>query len=193
LIITTGTAGGTLADAELGDVVITRAARFRLADEFRNETFNSQTFTSTGDIPTAQLAIATGLLDVTTARLHEPDFGPPTTRYPFPALLPGFANTPRLLCDGIDFPALHPILTTDFFEFGTSTNHLGDQGCGVEMGDASSAWSPRRSGPGRRGGWSYGTRRTRPSMVLCRLRRLCPTCRPIGRCSTTSSTATGPV
>ena len=29
-----------------------------------------------------------------------------------------------------------PILTTDFFEFGTSTNGLGKKGCGVEMGDA---------------------------------------------------------
>ena len=136
LIITTGTAGGTLADAELGDVVITRAARFRLADEFRNETFNGTTYTSPADIPVAQLAAATALLDVSTTRLHEADFGPPTTRYPFGSLLPGFANEPRLLCDGRDFPAFLPILTTDYFEFGTSTNHLGDVGCGVEMGDA---------------------------------------------------------
>ena len=136
LIISTGTAGGTLPDAELGDVVITRAARFRLADEFRNEAFNEQTFTSSGTIPTTQLPTATGLLDVSTAWLREPDFGPPTTRYPFGPLLPGFVNTPRLLCDGVDFPALHPILTTDYFEFGTSTNHLGELGCGVEMGDA---------------------------------------------------------
>jgi hypothetical protein len=28
------------------------------------------------------------------------------------------------------------MLTTDFFEFGTSTNGLGQIGCGVEMGDA---------------------------------------------------------
>jgi hypothetical protein len=136
LVITTGTAGGTLADAELGDVVITRAARFRLADEFRNEPFNGQVYTSTAAIPTTQLATATALLDVSTGRLHEADFGPPTTRYPFGSLLPGFANAPRLLCDGRDFPAFHPILTTDYFEFGTSTNHLGDEGCGVEMGDA---------------------------------------------------------
>jgi hypothetical protein len=45
-------------------------------------------------------------------------------------------NTPDLLIDGRDFPAFHPILTTDFFEFGTSTNGLEQQGCGVEMGDA---------------------------------------------------------
>ena len=135
LIITTGTAGGTFTDAQLGDVMITRAAKFRLADEFRNEAFNGVTYTSTGEIPTTHLGTATELLDVATGRLKEPDFGPPTTRYPL-GLLPGFANTPRLLCDGIDFPAFHPILTTDYFEFGTSANHLGDDGCGVEMGDA---------------------------------------------------------
>lgn len=136
LIITTGTAGGTLVDAGLGDVVITRAAKFRLADEFRNESFNGQVFTSKGEIPGGQLSAATGLLDVATPRLREPDFGPPTTRYPFGPLLPGTINQPRLLCDGADFPAYLPILTTDYFEFGTSTNNLGEEGCGVEMGDA---------------------------------------------------------
>jgi nucleoside phosphorylase len=136
LIITTGTAGGTFTDADLGDVMITRSARFRLGDEFRNETFNNTTFSSTGEIPRSQLAAATALLDVTNSRLREPDFGPPTTRYPFGDLLPGFANKPQFLCDGVDFKKFHPILTTDFFEFGTSTNKLGDDGCGVEMGDA---------------------------------------------------------
>jgi hypothetical protein len=33
-------------------------------------------------------------------------------------------------------PAFHPVLTTDYFEFGTSANHLDQQGCAVEMGDA---------------------------------------------------------
>ena len=136
LIITTGTAGGTLEEASLGDVVITRSAKFRLADEFRNEAFNGRQFTSGGQIPAGQLGAATGLLDVATARLKEPDFGPPTTRYPFGPLLAGYVNKPRLLCDGVDFPENLPILTTDYFEFGTSTNGLGAEGCGVEMGDA---------------------------------------------------------
>jgi hypothetical protein len=136
LIITTGTAGGTLDTAELGDVVITRAAKFRLADEFRNEAFNGQLYKSTGTIKKDRLATAAAMLHVSTPRLHEPDFGPPTTRYPFGALLPGFANQPRLLCEGPDFSLHLPILTTDYFEFGTNTNHLGLEGCGVEMGDA---------------------------------------------------------
>ena len=33
-------------------------------------------------------------------------------------------------------PEFHPILTTDYFEFGTPANHLDQQGCAVEMGDA---------------------------------------------------------
>ena len=33
-------------------------------------------------------------------------------------------------------PKFHPILTTDYFEFGTSLNHLEKEGCAVEMGDA---------------------------------------------------------
>ncbi len=33
-------------------------------------------------------------------------------------------------------PADQPILTTDFFEFGTTGNELQKVGCGVEMGDA---------------------------------------------------------
>ncbi len=136
LVITTGTAGGAMDDCDLGDVMITRAAKFRLADEFRNETFNGQVFRSKGKVPTAQLPLATALLHITQTELREPDFGAPTTRYQLPKLLPGYQNTPRILVDGTDFPAFHPILTTDFFEFGTSTNDLGAQGCGVEMGDA---------------------------------------------------------
>jgi hypothetical protein len=38
--------------------------------------------------------------------------------------------------DGRDMPEFHPILTTDFFEFGTHNNNLEDEGCAVEMGDA---------------------------------------------------------
>ncbi|MGH8965140.1 MAG: hypothetical protein ACRDXB_07390, partial [Actinomycetes bacterium] len=38
--------------------------------------------------------------------------------------------------DGRDFDAFLPMLTTDFFEFGTSKNELWKIGCGVEMGDA---------------------------------------------------------
>jgi hypothetical protein len=45
-------------------------------------------------------------------------------------------NDPDIKIDGRDFEAFHPMLTTDFFEFGNSTNRLDRDGCGVEMGDA---------------------------------------------------------
>jgi hypothetical protein len=37
---------------------------------------------------------------------------------------------------GIAIPASHPVLTTDFFEFGTDKNALGEKGVAVEMDDA---------------------------------------------------------
>ena len=37
---------------------------------------------------------------------------------------------------GRDFKEWHPILTTDYFEYGTTKNRLDKEGCGVEMGDA---------------------------------------------------------
>ena len=48
----------------------------------------------------------------------------------------GHANTPSILVEGRDFPKGLPMLTTDYFEFGTSANGLDQIGCGVEMGDA---------------------------------------------------------
>jgi nucleoside phosphorylase len=137
LVITVGTAGGTLDDAELGDVMITRAARFRCAKEFRNEPFNGATYTSKATVRTKHLATATTLMATHADQLVEPDFGPPTKFYDFPGpLIPGVKNSPDIKIDGKHFPRNLPMLTTDFFEFGTSTNGLAREGCGVEMGDA---------------------------------------------------------
>jgi hypothetical protein len=71
--------------------------------------------------------------------LKEPEFAPPTKRYAFdgPPLKSDPPNAPSIhLDDGTDMPEFHPILTTDFFEFGTSANNLWTEGCAVEMGDA---------------------------------------------------------
>ena len=137
LVITVGTAGGTLDDAELGDVMITRAARFKCAKEFRNESFNNTTYTSTATIKTKHLPAALELMQVHADQLAEPDFGPPTKFYDFPGpLIPGVKNTPDIKIDGKHFARNLPMLTTDFFEFGTSANGLATEGCGVEMGDA---------------------------------------------------------
>jgi hypothetical protein len=137
LVITTGTAGATYADHELGDVIVTRAAKFRAHNEFRNEPWANQKYLSDWTINTDQFDTAAQLLALHADRLTEPDFAPPTSMYTMPGgILPGRHNTPDIKLDGRDFEAFHPILTTDYFEFGTSTNNLAASGCGVEMGDA---------------------------------------------------------
>ena len=143
LVITTGTSGGVFGKHALGDVVVTRGAKFRLADEFKNEPFNhidktGPQYTSDWAVPTAQFAKAQELMAKFTPKLKEPNFAPPTKRYPFPgAPITAPANTPEIRLDGTGgLPKFHPILTTDFFEFGTSKNKLEEQGCAVEMGDA---------------------------------------------------------
>lgn len=151
LVVTVGTAGATFPPNrsvtvngmecpahELGDVCITRGAKFRLSQEFAQEPFANAEYRSSFQIPTLRLADAKTLLAKFANNLTEPALGPPTKKYDWtlPNLIPGFRNAPDLRIDGVDFPAFHPILTTDFFEFGTSTNGLEQQGCGVEMGDA---------------------------------------------------------
>jgi hypothetical protein len=117
--------------------MITRGAQFRLSQEFRSEPFARQAFRcDTFQIPTGRLEAAKALLAKNADKLTEPDFGTPTKKYALAQLVQGFRNKPDLKIDGRDFPAFHPILTTDFFEFGTSSNGLEQQGCGVEMGDA---------------------------------------------------------
>jgi hypothetical protein len=150
LVITVGTAGATFPPHkkvtvggmecpphELGDVIITRGAKFRLSQEFKNETFANQAYRCTSfTIPTSRLNTTKDLLAVHADKLTEPDFGAPTAKYNMPGLVQGFKNKPDFRIEGRDFPAFHPMLTTDFFEFGTSTNGLEQEGCGVEMGDA---------------------------------------------------------
>jgi hypothetical protein len=139
VVLTIGTAGSVFAGFQLGDVVVTRAAKFRVASEFRNEAFNGVTFKSDWEIPTSQLDTAVTLMQKFSPQLVEPPFGPPTKAYPFTGpLLQAPPNQPDIKLEqgGRDMPEFHPILTTDFFEYGTSTNHLDQEGAAVEMGDA---------------------------------------------------------
>jgi nucleoside phosphorylase len=143
LIITTGTAGGVFVDHDLGDVVLTRGAKFRLQDEFAKEPFNAfdksgAQFTSDWDVPTAMFTPARKLMEQFAKNLAEPAFAPPTKRYPFPGPpIEARKNVPDIKLDGSgDLPKFHPMLTTDFFEFGTSSNGLEQEGSAVEMGDA---------------------------------------------------------
>jgi nucleoside phosphorylase len=138
VVLTIGTSGGVSADQNLGDVVVTRAAKFRCHEEFRNEPFNGQTYKSDWDIPTSHFAAGEELMRRYADRLVEPAFLPPTKRYGYdgPALENRPPNVPDIWRDGAQMPAFHPVLTTDYFEFGTSANNLDNEGCAVEMGDA---------------------------------------------------------
>ena len=72
-------------------------------------------------------------------QLIEPPLAPPTTAYPvYEATIEPPPNAPDIKLEqgGRDMVEFHPILTTDYFEYGTSTNNLDAEGAGVEMGDA---------------------------------------------------------
>jgi hypothetical protein len=139
LILTVGTAGSVFTDFQLGDIVVTRAAKFRLQNEFRNEDFNGKAYRSDWALPTTHLDTAQSLMKTLVGQLAEPGFGPPHPGFvpSGPLLLPP-ANDPdiKLELGGRDMPEFHPILTTDYFEYGTTTNHLDVEGAAVEMGDA---------------------------------------------------------
>jgi hypothetical protein len=132
VVLTVGTGGGVAADQGLGDVVATRSAKFRCQSEFAKEPWNGRTFTSDWELPTTWFAAAEELMGRYADRLVEPDFAPPTKRYRFdgPPLHSDPPNAARIHLDD------RPVLTTDFFEFGTSANHLDQEGSAVEMGDA---------------------------------------------------------
>jgi hypothetical protein len=60
--------------------VISRAAKFRLQSEFRNEAFNDHTYVSDWQIPTDHLDTAVDLMQPFGTQLREPAFEPPTKR-----------------------------------------------------------------------------------------------------------------
>ena len=141
IILTTGTAGGVFKNQDLGDVVVTRAGRFHLNDEFRNEPFNNKTFKSDWKIPKKHFDDAKKFMNKYASNLVTGPVLPPTVNYkpvmkaecPTPISNPD----PNIWLDGEgELPEFHPILTTDFFEFGTSTNDLDKIGAACEMGDA---------------------------------------------------------
>jgi hypothetical protein len=138
VVLTVGTSGGVSKEQDLGDVVVTRGAKFRCTSEFGKEQWASTGYKSEWEIPTTHFEKAEELMNRYADELVEPDFGPPTVRYGMdgPLLKSEPPNTPSIHLDGRDMPDYHPVLTTDFFEFGTSANKLDEEGCAVEMGDA---------------------------------------------------------
>jgi|SRR6185436_4230085 len=150
-VITAGTAGGVYTAQDLGDVVVTRGAKFRLNREFKNAPYAGKTYTDDWDVPTKYFKKAEELMAAHKKEL-EPAYTPllpPTAYYtprelnlvpkserqPIPAIWLDGAEIPKLGI-GKKMPKFHPILTTDFFEFGTSTNKLEEEGSACEMGDA---------------------------------------------------------
>lgn len=144
-VLTVGTAGATFPDHDLGDVVVTRGAKFRLQSEFGQESFRNDVYQSNWDVPLMHFQTATDLMAGFASRLKEPKSVAPTVRYEI-GKVP--TNDPSIVLDGRDMPAFHPILTTDFFEFGTSANGLQNIGCAVEMGDAALGLACQEIGAG---------------------------------------------
>jgi nucleoside phosphorylase len=137
LVLSVGTAGSVFDDFGLGDVIVTRAAKFKLSQEFRNEPFNGHTYTSDWPLPTGRLGEAEALMAGFADELALPAVGAPAPGYPLDGeLLAPPTPQPKIRLDGRDMPAFHPILTTDYFEYGTTVNRLDHEGAGVEMGDA---------------------------------------------------------
>jgi nucleoside phosphorylase len=151
VIITAGTAGGVYTEQDLGDVVVTRGAHFKVQKEFKEAPFAGKTYTDDWDIPTKHFKKAEELMQDFKDHLepaytpafpptayytpNDKDHVPHSARQPIPAIWLDGADVPKLGV-GKKMPKFHPILTTDFFEFGTSANHLDKTGSAVEMGDA---------------------------------------------------------
>lgn len=125
LILSVGTSGGVDPRDGLGDTVVTNSARFRLAQEFGSARFNDQTFMSTWVPPEGKIEVATKLL----MPVPEATVSAPTAHYGG-ATIAAHPHQPAIKL------VSSPILTTDFFEYGTTANKLHHQGCCVEMDDA---------------------------------------------------------
>lgn len=136
-IVTTGTCGATFLDHELGDVVVTKSAKFRLSQEFKNEYFNNKIYQSNWSFSTNYFHFAESFMQENTDRIQEPEMLPPTEKYLYNGNpIATKHNKPNIYVEGVSLPNTSPILTTDYFEFGNSTtNNLQNEGCEVEMGD----------------------------------------------------------
>jgi hypothetical protein len=131
-----GTAGGLYPDKPLGTVAASRAVRFMCEKDFKDEPFANEQFQSDWTVPTAHGATALALMKPFLANLAVPADSA-VASCPCKALQGTRAPKADFLLDGhAGIPAFHPVLTTDFFEFGTDTNQLDKLGMAVEMDDA---------------------------------------------------------
>ena len=82
LVITVGTSGGVFKNHDLGDVAVTRAAKFRCRKEFKNADFNhGKIFKSEWEIPRKHFKTAVGLMQKFADKLKEPPIQGPTVRH----------------------------------------------------------------------------------------------------------------
>lgn len=138
LVLSVGTAGGVSPDDRLGDVVVSNAAAFHLGSEFEDAAFNHTQYTSAWPPSTRYQSVAETAQNM--PLIYEAPLTGPTPHYA--AVMPrdGIRPSPppgRGHC--LMRIASLPILTTDFFEFGTTANRLDRVGSAVEMGDAAVA------------------------------------------------------
>jgi len=135
VFLTTGTAGGVYCSTHLGDVMVSRAAEFYCQKDFASAPFNHRKFQSKWTVTNKYVTAAEKLMQGFAAHLtgHNEPHTPPNANCACSSA--GYPT--NIYYDGThDIPAFHPILTTDFFEFGTSTNNLEKIGMAVEMDDA---------------------------------------------------------
>lgn len=132
--LTTGTSGGVYCSMQLGDVAITRAATFLCKQHYADAPFAGKTYRSAEwDVPRKYADTARSLMQAFAGKLT----GAGTPPDPACSCNASTAYPTDLYFDGVGkIPAWHPVITTDFFEFGTSTNRLDETGVAVEMDDA---------------------------------------------------------
>ena len=111
-ILSIGTAGGVREQDELGDVIVSQSAVFKLQDEFKDAPFNHKSFMNTWPI---NLKFFNSITK-TMISVQEPAYAPPTKRFPFdgqPISIP--PNKPDIKYLNNNNHPNH-IITTDYFE-----------------------------------------------------------------------------
>lgn len=128
LILSVGTAGGVNTEDNLGDVLVSNKALFHLSDEFSDADINHQLYTSSWNPPQSLVNEAEALMEkVEEGELWLPS--PPYSKLVQNPIIPK-TGIPKIKISD------KPIITTDTFEYGTTSNNLDKIGCIVEMGDA---------------------------------------------------------
>lgn len=127
LLLSIGTAGGVREEDALGSALITNQAYFYCLKHFANADFNGTTVKSQWQPGEHYLPLAQeGVLQTA-----GPEILPVSPQYPKDARIR--PDTPdaklKVVCE-------QPIITTDTFLFGTTSNGLEQHGCIVEMDDA---------------------------------------------------------